>query len=447
MGWLEWVVIAQTVLPALMYVPALTPFRSLTRIFACVLPLMAWGAVLASGRRTAGGRRYPATVWLTFCAVWLLLSIAHPTTNSFTSGLAEAGLYIAVFCPAFWAPAVIRDVRQVRRLLAIFLICNGASSLMGIAQVYRPETFRPPNIPKFQVRPGAEASMTVTTDDGRTYLRPAGLSDTPGYAGICGVYACLSGLAFALKPGAWWKRGTAAGIAVMGLAVIFFSQVRTTILMLIAGVITWAFLLMLRRESRALLRLGVTVALLGVASIGWVMRSGGSAVLNRFYSLMEDRADAVYYNNRGYFVEHALTVDLVESPLGSGMGRTGMMYAYFGNPMAPPSSGNLYTETQIEAWVIDGGAPLLIGAIGAVVAAMWSAVRIVLRSPDRELNYWAIIVVVFGVFTSLGCVGSLTFLSPLGMQFWVLMGALFGADALAREAARRKPSLPGVARA
>jgi hypothetical protein len=447
LGWMEWVVIAQTVMPAMMYVPGLSMLRAVTRVIACVLPLVAWGAVLASGRRVAG-RRPPAIGWLTFCSVWLLLSIAHPTTNSLLSGLAEAGLCISVFCPAFWAPAAIRDTRQLRRLLEILLICNGASSLMGIAQVYRPDTFRPPNIPSLVGNADRESDMTITTDDGTKYLRPCGLSDQPGYAGLCGVYACLSGLAIALWPGgAWWKRAAAAAIAVVGLAVIFYSQVRLTILVLIAGVIAWAFLLLLRRETKALLRLGVAVGLLALAAVGWVMRSGGMAVMNRFLTLVEERSDTVFYQNRGQFLELAFTVELIDFPLGAGMGRTGMMYAYFGNPLAPPQSGAIHSEIQFQFWIVDGGAPLLIASIGAVVAAMWSAMRIALRGKDRELIYWAIIVVVFGTFTVLGCLGGAPFVTPIGMQFWVLIGALFGADALSREAARRKLSPPGVAAA
>ena len=423
LGWMEWVVIAQTAMPALMYVPGLSVLRAASRAVACVVPLVAWGAVLASGRRVAG-KRPPATGWLTFCSVWLMLSIAHPTTNSFLSGLAEAALYISVFCPAFWAPAAIRDARQLRRLLVIFLICNGASSLMGIAQVYRPETFRPPNIPSLAGNADRERDMTITTDDGRQYLRPCGLSDQPGYAGICGIYACLSGLAIALWPGgAWWKRSAAASLAVVGLAVIFYSQVRFSILVLIAGLIAWAFLLVLRRETRALLRLGMAVGLLALVAVGWVIRSGGAGVLNRFYTLVENRADVVFYQNRGHFVEAALTVELVEFPLGAGIGRTGMMYVYFGNPMAPPDSANLYAETQIEFWILDGGVPLLVGSVGALATAMWSAMRIALRGKDRELSYWAVIVVVFGVFTVLGCLGGVPFVSLIGMQFWVLIGA------------------------
>jgi hypothetical protein len=448
MGWLEWTLIAQTVLPALMFVSSLSALRPVLRVAATALPLVAWLAVLSSGRRPAGMRRYPAAGWLAFCAGWMALSIAHPTTNSLVSGAAEASLAISIFCPAFWAPAAIRDARQVRRLVVIVLACNGASSLMGIAQVYRPERFLPPVIPKLEgLASFEESDLTVTTDDGRKYLRPTGLSDSPGYAGTCGVYACLSGLAVVLKPGAWWKRAAAAATAVAGVAVIFYSQGRTTLLMAVAGLVIWALLLLLRRDARALLRLGVVAGLMGAASVGWVMRSGGAAVFKRFYSLTEDHAGSTYYKNRGHFVERALTGILIEYPLGAGMGRTGMMYFYFGDRMAPPDSGNMYAETQIEVWTIDGGAPLLIGWIGALVAAMGSAVLVVLRGPDRELNYWAIVVVVIGVLTLLNCLGNMSFQSQIGMQFWVLMGGLFGADALVREAARRKPSPPGTAAA
>jgi hypothetical protein len=140
-------------------------------------------------------------------------------------------------------------------------------------------------------------------------------------------------------------------------------------------------------------------------------------------------------------VEYALTTELVEYPLGAGMGRVGMMNAYFGNPMAPPDCSSLYAETQIEAWVIDGGVPLLLGSLAALAVALWSAARIALRGADRELSYWAIVVVVFGAIACLLSLGSMPFLSQIGIQAWVLLGGLFGADALAREeAAGRKPS-------
>ena len=49
---------------------------------------------------------------------------------------------------------------------------------------------------------------------------------------------------------------------------------------------------------------------------------------------------------------------------------------------------------MISAWVIDGGFPLLIGYGGAVVvAACTTRSRIALTSKDRDVSFWAAVVV------------------------------------------------------
>jgi hypothetical protein len=445
LGWLEWIVISQTALPAMMYIPGASRYRFVSRILGTVLPLIAWGAVAMSGRQVVGGRRYPAATCLGFCTIWVLLSIAHPSTNSLLSGLAEATLTIAIFCPAFWAANLVTDTRQVRRLIVILLICNGASSLMGIAQVYQPERFRPPNLPNLALD-AIETEMTVTTADGLKYLRPAGLTDSPGAAGMAGLLACLTGLAVALSSVAWKTRVVSLGMALIGLAVIFYSQVRFTLIVLVVGIVVWIGLLAMRRDKRKLITLGIFTVLLAFGATGWVMRSGGSEVMKRFLTLVEERADTVFYANRGKFVEYALTVDLIDYPLGAGIGRFGTMNSYFGDPFAPPSRGPLWCEIQIEGWILDGGAPLLLASVGAVITAMIVATLMALRCQDRELGYWATVVVIFGLFNTLSCLGNMPFLSPNGLQFWVLMGALFGADSVARRAAQKSSSpVPGVA--
>lgn len=440
LGWLEWTMILQTLLPAMMYIPGVSPFRFLLRILATTLPLVAWGAVAASGRRIAGGYRYAAGMWLWPCSVWLLLSIAHPTTNSPLAGLAQAMLNIALFCPAFWAANQVTDSRQVRRLIVVILLCNGASSLMGIAQVYRPDTFRPPSIPMLAGREDIESEMTVTTEDGLKYLRPPGLSDTPGGAALGGTFACLLGLAIAMTPVSWAMRVMSLGLAIVGLAVIFYSQVRFTLILLVVGILAMVVLLAMRRDWRKLMLLGVCTVVLAVGGIGWVMQSGGTVVTKRFFTLLDERSDTVYYNNRGKFVEYALTVALPEYPLGAGLGRFGTMNGYFGDPLAPPSRGYIWCETQIEGWIIDGGGPLLFGSAGAIITAMVTATSMALRRRDEELGYWAAVVAVLGLFSALSALGNMAFLSFLGLQFWILMGALFGADAVARDAARRSGS-------
>ena len=57
-GWLEWGVVAQTAMPALMFVPGLGGARTLTRVAAFGIALAAWGAtVLGGGGRRAGRSR------------------------------------------------------------------------------------------------------------------------------------------------------------------------------------------------------------------------------------------------------------------------------------------------------------------------------------------------------------------------------------------------------
>ena len=180
--------VAQTVLPALMFVPRLLPYRTPTRLLAFLLPLAAWATHAVSGPRAAGGRPFPPAVPLAMCrGGWWGLSLANPWINTLSSAVCAVTITIAVFIPAFWAPAVIVDSRQLRRLLMLMLICNGASALMGVAQVYRPDTFRPPKIVLFETDPDLEAGSSFVRDDGTRVLRPPGLSDTPGGAAIGGL--------------------------------------------------------------------------------------------------------------------------------------------------------------------------------------------------------------------------------------------------------------------
>jgi hypothetical protein len=68
-------------------------------------------------------------------------------------------------------------------------------------------------------------------------------------------------------------------------------------------------------------------------------------------------------------------------------------------------------------------------------------------SPDRDLGYWASVVVGLQTTTAMMTLGLMPFLGSSGLQFWVLGGALFGAAAIARDEARRRaaPRSPGGA--
>ncbi len=431
-GWLELIVVSQTALPAMMFVPALLPARTITRMLAFVLPLAAWAAHIAAGRRVAGGRAYPPALCLGLAVGWLTLSIANPFVNTLASAACSVVITTAVLCPAFWAPAAITDPRQLKRLLLVLLVCNAASALMGIAQVYQPERFRPPKIIAFERDADLEAGSSIITDDGRMILRPAGLTDSPGGAAFSGLICCTVGLAVALTPVAWWKRVAGMGITVVGLAVLFYSQVRSMTLTLLIGLVLWGVLLAIRGEFKKLATLGVLGVVLALAAVGWVLRSDGANALNRLAELFQDRATTIYYKNRGAFIEYALTEHLPRYPLGAGPGRIGIASVYFGNPLTPQDRAPLYAETQIDYWIIDGGLPLLLFYPAALILAFVGATRTALRSPDPEVAYWAGAVFVYAVAAGAGLLGGPAFVGPAGMQFWVLLGALYGAQQQAR---------------
>ena len=436
-GWMEIVVLSQSILPALMFVPLFLPYRFLTRVAAFALPVLAWAIYSMSGRRVVGGRLYMPVPFLAFSAVWVAGSVfLNPGVNTLMSALCALGITLGVIAPAFWVPASIRDPRQLGRLMVLLLVCNGASALMGLAQVYRPDTFRPPRIAILEANPEKEVSLEIELKDGRRILRPPGLTDTPGGAAMGGQTSCAIGLALALMPIAWWKRGIGLGMALVGLTILFYSQVRVLLLTLIGGLMIWAVLLALRGEVRKLTMLATCCGLLGVAAVAWVLYSGGETVLSRFMLLLDDNPATTYMKYRGGFVANAMNDYLPRYPLGAGPGRSGMPQNMFGDRLAPVDRAPLWAETQIEMWILDGGAPLLLAYSLALVAAILSAAGTALRSHDPEVSYWAGVVLVYGVASLASVFGFPVFMAPAGVQFWALFGALFGADSAARSRAR-----------
>src|SRR5205823_5032166 len=127
------------------------------------------------------------------------------------------------------------------------------------------------------------------------------------------------------------------------------------------------------------------------ATLAWVASTGGEGVTKRFTTLIEDNPTSVYGRNRGVFLIETFSY-MLDYPLGAGLGRWGQMYHYFGDRTAPVERGLIWVEIQPTAWVIDGGAPLFLGYVGAIVAAMASTLRIALRGADPEVADWAAVV-------------------------------------------------------
>ena len=144
--------------------------------------------------------RHPADAWLFWALLCLSLMILHPLTNGLMAGVAQTVLYFAIFCPLFWAPAYVDRPRQLVRILAILLVCNGINSIVGVLQVYDPDRWMPRELSSsITSNPTAMQIATYIGPDGRRIIRPPGLFDTPGAVCGAGTVAALLGLVFALR--------------------------------------------------------------------------------------------------------------------------------------------------------------------------------------------------------------------------------------------------------
>ena len=173
----------------------LTPIRTATRVAGFAVSLLAWLALAGGGRRGRAGGKLPGGPLAGGRAAWLVLSIAHPTTNSLLAGGAS-GAEPGDPAPAFWAPAALGS--------------PGRSAADGdpAGLQRRQRDGDRPVLPARPVQPAGRMparrpSRTCRTrrPTGGRSCRPCGLTDTPGAACGAGMMAASSGWAGPAAPG------------------------------------------------------------------------------------------------------------------------------------------------------------------------------------------------------------------------------------------------------
>jgi len=446
-GWLEWFLVAQTMIPAILFLPGITKVRPLIRVLAFGIALIAWVGIVQSGKVRPGSSTFPATPWLKITSGWLLLLVFHWHTNSLIAGLAHALLYISVFSPVFWAPGALVSQRQVTRLMSILLVCNGLSALVGIGQVFRPGTFNPPVIQGLEDK-NSLSSLALTYEDerGNKIIRPCGLTDQVGAASPAGATAALIGLAFALRPIGTIKRLASLALAFFGVAVIYYSQVRMVLMMLVICLIVLIIIFIMQKNFGYATSLGgLATAMIGGA-LAWVAATSGRVVVERFLGLFTTNIAEKYQSSRGGFIQETFDKLIWDYPVGTGLGWWGTIYGVFGDKTHPST---VWVEVMWPAWVMDGGIPLMVLYMSAILLAMGNTLRIALRSRDKEIAFWAAVVFASNLSVIATCFSYVTFVSSIGLQFWLLAAVLHAADVRVRSAsiaagssARPKPVPP-----
>ena len=419
-GFAEFFVISQTALPALLYLPGTQAFRLYIRFaaFGISLAMLAWYATQAERRRA-----HPATTGVFGILILLGAMLGHPQTPSIQGGIAHIMVYVAVLAPVLWAPAVVRSPEHFARLMGLLLICSGVNSLVGVLQVYDPARWMPAELSRVITESSIGLGpVTYVGANGQTVVRPPGLFDTPGAVAGPGMFAALLGAVFGLSAIPLWQRLGSFVLAGAGVAAIYLSQVRVSLVVLVIMITAYAVVLFLqRRPMKAAVFGGIGGGVI-VLSFLVALTLGGESIMTRVMSLFAEDPVAVYYRARGSQLDYTLTEMLYEFPFGAGIGRWGMAAGYFNTSNSP----SLWAEIQITGWMIDGGV-LMIAVYGLtlVYAALFD-LKTALKTYIPRLSACGAVVFAANLGTLVMIISFTPFVTQIGIQYWFLAGALQG---------------------
>jgi hypothetical protein len=425
-GFIEWFVIAQTAIPAMLYLPGSQAYRLPFRVGAYAIALVGF-AIWWFSRGARRDAIHPAQRWLLLVVFYLSLMIFHPLTSGLLAGVAQTLLYAAIFCAVFWAPAFVSRPRQLVRILAILLVCNGVNSIVGVLQVYDPDRWMPSQMSLSLSRTALQAA-TYVGPDGRPIMRPPGLFDTPGAVCGPGTVAALLGLVFAIEKFAWWKRAMALMFSLAGISAIYLSHVRANFVVTIGMMAVYAAALVVQNQKSRLTAFLSLCA--GVIMVGLTASTilGGETVRDRFSTLLGDDPARLYYESRGNQLRSGFDELAGQYPFGAGLARWGMMYGYFGD-RSKLDATEIWAEVQPTVWLLDGGLFLLgLYSIALLVTSLYTW-RLSLQLANRDDRLWASTVAAVNIGTLALVFSFVPFVTQVGIQYWFLEGALLGAMA------------------
>lgn len=415
---------------------ALFPIRTPLRIALYSAGL----AMLLLVRRR--GRLSPVTNYAKAVITIMTLGLLNPLVMPSLAGLASIVLCLAIISPVFWVSRLRVSPAHLQKILLLFWSFHAASTAVGIGEVLLPGYFsRESSITTLMQGEYAEG-LKITLGDGTQIYRPMGLTDTPGGACRSGFLVVLIGTGLLIqRPSDTMKMLYLAGIA-GGLFCIYMTQVRSVLVLTVLCECVILAVLAKRGDSARLLGISLVLLLLAAGATTWAFTKGGDAVSDRVLSLTEASPTEVYYKNRGRFLDHTFRELLPKYPLGAGLGRWGMCYAYFGDK-GPHGPESIWVEIQPTGWLLDGGVPLMVVYYAAMLTCCVVAYRLA-RGGRGLLSDAALIVLAYDIGMLANTFSYAPFVGQSGLDFWLLNAAMFAAMPFqtAHRAGAALPAMP-----
>jgi hypothetical protein len=433
-GLAEFFVVSQTAIPALLFLPGTQGIRLYVRVasFAISMALLAWWAF--GDAKTS--RRHPSQPWLIVSMLYLGLMVLHPFTSSTLAGLAQLVLYVSVMAPLFWASSLVRGPDHLARLMTLLLICNGVNAFVGVMQVYDPGRWMPQEMSRIVTESEfGLGAVSYRGPDGNLIVRPPGLFDNPGAVAGPGMYAALLGLVFATSASALWMRLLALVGSGAGVAAIYLSQVRVSLVVLALMLAIYAGLLVFQQRKQRAFIFAAAAGSMVVGAFALALGLGGQSIAERTLTLFAQDPVSLYSASRGGQLVYSFNDVLSSYPLGAGLGRWGMIAAHFGGDQPA-----LWAEIQVAGWGIDGGIPLVVLGIAAPIVALLAQAKIALSDSDAKVRACAAVALAANLGTAALIFSFTPFVTQIGLQFWFLAGAVQGIATLPR-AQGRQPSV------
>jgi hypothetical protein len=418
-GWVHTFILLQFTFQILLLFPQFGALRVPMRVATFALSLLL--LVRIRGR----GPKHPATNSAILVLLIMVASFCfHPSVNSLLAGAGQCAMYAAILGPLFWVRHLKITPKGFQWLIFLMWGFHTVSASFGVLQIYFPGRFQPYISTAIQNTGFGVEGLMITLANGVSVPRPMGLTDTPGGAAMAGFYALLLGVGIALRERNPLLRIAGMSSGAIGLFCIYLSQVRS--ILVFSGICLVCLAVVLLRQGNfgrlTIMTVGITA--LVVATFTWAVMVGGESTLERLSSLFSDRADAVYQQNRGHFLADTINVLLPQYPLGAGLGRWGMMNIYFGDNRDPRTQP-IWVEIQWTGWLIDGGVPLILAYVAAIVQTCRAAWTIAITRQLGDFALWGGLIFAYNI----GAL-AITFNYPLfigqgGMEFWLLNTALF----------------------